>query len=571
MDVAQSGGTVGPGTLINGGTFNYTGGLFTGRLVNDGTFLFSTSFFAGGGIENDVTLTVPALFALGTTGASSTLDNEGTFILAGGSLVGGSSPGNGGPIVNNGLITGYGVLSSGVGITNNGQIAPSGGVLVIAGASTASNLGTMSLASGYQLRLSGSTLANLGTLNLDSSTVAGSGLLNNSGGNIAGPGTITVPFVNSSGILSVPQGTMNITQPFQNSGSIQLSGFTADLTGGSIANSGSIQGNGLVTSAVNNTGTIESIDGTLTFSGSLLNAPGGFVTTDAGSKLLVSSGLAANLGTINLTGGIFDNNSFALSNSGQISGYGILRTGGLTNHGTIDLTGATSTVNGPVTNASGGSISIAYNPAIFTGAVTNNGYVKITSTTATWAGGFTNNGTYISDPAVSYFSDLAVGPSGLLQGGVSDKFVVTGPLLSNAGQIDLGGTSVMAVENGAGLLANRRHVGNRHGRHIVGGLNRDCRRDAAGRRPGRHYHGQFGLRQFLAEHLSGRSRRRRQYAHRRQPGRRSRLERQRQFLFRRHVRHGRGVGRYQPRRNRKRYRLGRRKRPRRVWHGRARR
>ena len=208
-----------------------------------------------------------------------------------------------------------------------------------------------------------------------------------------------------------------------------------------------------MTSAVNNTGTIESIDGTLTFSGSLLNAPGGFVTTDAGSKLLVSSGLAANLGTINLTGGIFDNNSFALSNSGQISGYGILRTGGLTNHGTIDLTGAVSTVNGPVTNASGGSISIAYNPAIFTGTVTNNGYVKITSTTATWAGGFTNNGTYISDPAVSYFSDLAVGPSGLLQGGVSDKFVVTGPLLTNAGQIDLGGTSLMNVENGAGIVA----------------------------------------------------------------------------------------------------------------------
>src|SRR5208282_3073833 len=111
-------------------------------------------------------------------------------------------------------------------------------------------------------------------------------------------------------------------------------GFTADLTGGSIANSGSIQGNGLVSNAVNNTGTIESIDGTLTLSGSLQNSAGGLLTADAGSKLLVSSGLAANKGTINLTGGVFDNNSFALSNSGQISGYGTLRSGGLTNHGT---------------------------------------------------------------------------------------------------------------------------------------------------------------------------------------------------------------------------------------------
>ena len=108
----------------------------------------------------------------------------------------------------------------------------------------------------------------------------------------------------------MPLGTTYITQPFQNSGSIQLWGFTADLTGGSIANSGSIQGNGLVNNAVNNTGTIESIEGTLTLSGSLQNAAGGLLAVDSGSKLFVSSGLAANLGTINLTGGVFDNNGF---------------------------------------------------------------------------------------------------------------------------------------------------------------------------------------------------------------------------------------------------------------------
>ena len=110
-------------------------------------------------------------------------------------------------------------------------------------------------------------------------------------------------------------------------------------------------------SPVNNTGTgtIESMNGTLALSGPLANNAGGLLTADAGSKFLVSSGLAANLGTINLTGGVFDNNSFALSNSGQISGYGTLRTGGLTNHAAIALTGGTSTVNGLVsTNASGG-------------------------------------------------------------------------------------------------------------------------------------------------------------------------------------------------------------------------
>ncbi len=97
-------------------------------------------------------------------------------------------------------------------------------------------------------------------------------------------------------------------------------------------------------------------------------------------------------------------------------------------------------------------MQIAYNDALFTGAVINNGYVKATSTNVTYAGGFTNNGTYVSDPAVNYFSSLAIGPTGLLEGGNGDQFNVTGPLLSNSGQIDLGGTSTMVIDSGAGLL-----------------------------------------------------------------------------------------------------------------------
>ena len=143
----------------------------------------------------------------------------------------------------------------------------------------------------------------------------------------------------------------------------------------------------------------------------------------------------------------------ALSNSGEITGYGTFRSGGLTNYSAVTFTGATSTVNGPVTNASAGTINISYNPAIFTGNVINNGFVKSTSTTVTWAGGFTNNGTYHSDPAQNYFSSLANGASGLVLGGAGDGFFVTGPLATNAGDIDLGGTSTMVVDNGSGALS----------------------------------------------------------------------------------------------------------------------
>ena len=391
---------------------------------------------------------------LATSGGSSTLDNEGTFILAGGTLAGGAGAGNGGPIVNNGLISGYGALTSGVGIINNAQITQSGGVLTIsAGTSSMTNAGTITMVSGYQLRLSSGTLYNQNTIDLNSSTLAGSGLLNNTTGEIVGPGTITAPFVNSGGVLSVPAGGTNITSAFVNSGAIQLDGFTAVLTGGSITNTNTIQGNGLVSNAVNNTGTIESVGGALTLAGPIQNSAGGLLAVDYGSKLFVSSGLAANLGTINLTGGVFDNNSFALSNSAEISGYGTFRTGGLVNYGVVTLTGGNSTVNGPVTNASGGTINISYNPAIFTGNVINNGFVKSTSTTVTWAGGFTNNGTYRSDPAQNYFSSLANGAAGLVLGGVGDGFFVTGPLATNAGRIDLGATSTMVVDNGTGVLS----------------------------------------------------------------------------------------------------------------------
>jgi hypothetical protein len=475
----QTGGTVGPGTMQLAGTFNYGAppgsGAFNGRLINRGTFLYSTSFYAGQGIENDVVMIVPAGFAIGTSGGSSSLDNEGTFNLAGGTLAGGQSAGSGGPIVNNGLITGYGFLTSGAGITNNLEIAPIGGVLTIsAGTGGMINNGTITLTPSYQLSLSGGTLTNLGNINLNSSTFAGSGLLNNTTGVVSGPGTIAIPFANLlGGVLSVPAGATTLASPLVNAGQIQVAAVSGVLTGGSIANLDLIEGFGMVTNAINNTGTInslggpltlsgpvtntgtiEALSGTLTISGSLQNNnAGGLLATDAGSKFFFSSGMAVNLGIINLTGGIFDNNSFALSNSARITGYGTFRSGGLTNYSVITFSGATSTVNGAVTNASGGSISVSYNPAIFTGNVINNGYVKTTSTTATWAGGFTNNGTYHSDPAQNYFASLANGATGLLLGAAGDGFFITGPLATNAGQIDLGGTSTMVVNSGTGVLS----------------------------------------------------------------------------------------------------------------------
>ena len=133
---------------------------------------------------------------------------------------------------------------------------------------------------GYQLRLSGSTLNNKGTLNLNSATIAGSGLLNNKSGNLSGPGTITSAFLNVKASSRCPWGPLSIMQDFTNSGVIQLSGFTADLDGGQFNNTGSIRGNGLVSNAIINNGTIESTGGNLTLADSTQNNSGGLMSVD---------------------------------------------------------------------------------------------------------------------------------------------------------------------------------------------------------------------------------------------------------------------------------------------------
>ena len=64
---------------------------------------------------------------------------------------------------------------------------------------------------------------------------------------------------------------------------------------------------------MNNAGTIEPLSGTLVLSGALQNGAQGLIQPEAGSQITVLLGLATNLGTISLTGGIFDNNGFALT------------------------------------------------------------------------------------------------------------------------------------------------------------------------------------------------------------------------------------------------------------------
>jgi hypothetical protein len=420
----QAGGSVDT-LLTNDGTFAYSGGSFLGGLVNHtgGTVSLDAVLVAGGTVINDGSINV----GLGAGLGGAVLTNNGTLSLAGGQLTGGK-------IENFGSVAGWGTFAGASSLTNYGQITQVGGNLILSNIGNTLNLNTVTLASGRQLQVQGGSLTNAGSLVMNGGLVSGSGsLVNSIGGTLSGGGVITAGFANR-GNLAPGAATLNLTSAWTNSGLVQLTGATSVVTGAAITNTGTIQGLGVVGSAVTNTGTIEALGGTLRVGGPLSNAAGGTLVASTGNKLLAQGGLTTNAGLISLTGGTFDNGGKALSNGGQITGYGTLATGGLTNAGALTLATGVSTVNGDLNNAAAGKVAVAYGSAIFTGAVVNNGNFKTTSANVVFAGGFTNNGSYVSDPSVQSFGDLSIGSTGTLAGGAGDVFKVSGSFVNGSTQ-----------------------------------------------------------------------------------------------------------------------------------------
>src|SRR5205814_7130 len=157
-------------------------------------------------------------------------------------------------------------------------------------------------------------------------------------GAIIGRGTINMPLVNNGKIVA-GDGTLRIANGFSNVGIIEMAGSTATLSGGAIDNIGTIEGIGSINNVISNTtGSIEAVGGTLVLTGPLPTSTG-LLAASNGNKLLFTQGLAINAGIMSLAGGTFDNSAKVITNTGQISGFGILRSGGLTNNGAITFAG----------------------------------------------------------------------------------------------------------------------------------------------------------------------------------------------------------------------------------------
>ena len=444
------------------GTVNLSGGTFDASLTNNGTVNIqgaASNILVGGGLTNNSVIDPQA--------AGQTLTINGTGLNNSGQITLRATTINGsGPLTNNGQMAGGGNIGGTGGFTNNGVLtqtigsgayAPSGN-LTLSNTGTNMNAGTILMASGYVLTLSGSPLSNTGTVNLNDGIVTGSATLTNAaGGVVQGSGLISTGFANNAGAtLLLQAGTTHISDTFTNAGTVLLNGVTANLTGGGITNNGTIQGFGNIGSSIVNGvgGTVEALGGTLILSGTLGNA--GLISAPSGSKVLLVDSPGVNRGTISLTGGIFDTNGNILQNTGEVSGYGTFSTGGFENGfqwapeaytpGSVTFTGGTTTINGNVINDSGSTMTIEYNPAIFTGTVTNNGTVFITQTTASFAGTYTDNGTTIHDPSTAIYSNWTIGASGTTTAGTGDLIEVTGNFINNSTQNTKWNTALAKLE-----------------------------------------------------------------------------------------------------------------------------
>ncbi len=434
---------VGAFSINAGGSLTQAGSVSAASVTNNGQYTINgTSLtLTSGSLTNNTMLIVSS----GGSVNGNTVNGYGATLNAGGAAFTGN-------LVNNSAFYQFGAVIVSGSFVNNGLVSMSPG-----GAISSGGTGSFTNNAAGIVRGDGAVtmaFANQGGL-VNATGGSGLELTALSGGNVSG-GRLQVE--NGDSLLVLNGGTA-----IANQGTIYLTGSNAELSGDPLANTGTIHGQGTITNSIQNSGTIRPEGGQLLLSGTgNSNTFGGTIQVAAGTSILVTQGMAINVGLIALTGGQFDNNGLSMTNYGSITGNGSFSSGGLANTHVVTFSDSTSNIFGPVTNTAGGTLSTFGTSATvisFFGAVVNSpsagispaGYIKINGNTVRWLGGLTNNGTYISDPAINYFTGLTVGASGRLQGGVGDRFFVTDPF-TNAGNIDLGGTSLMVVNNGAGLL-----------------------------------------------------------------------------------------------------------------------
>jgi len=401
-----------------GASFNWTRGVLdvgTSLAVGPGE-VFSSYLSVGDGKE----LVTPTLTVVGSSTLSvgggdvavQTLNNQGRTNLLAGVLDIGSQLNNSGILaMSGGSIAGTGSMTNTGSLTGAGNIVISGpfintslwrpeaGTLFLQASGGVTNDGLLELQPGARLQVA-APWSNRGQVQLAGGVLSGGTITNGSTGLISGQGSIAA--LDNAGLLSVSGGSLSVTGNLTNSGITQLGGTGSQLAGlGLLTNTGTVQGAGNVGMRVANSGTLEAIGGTLSFSAlSNTNTATGTLLAGAGGKLLMTQGLATNAGLIQLDGGTYDNGGAAMANTGRIVGQGNLRSSTITNGNQIAFSFGPSDIAAPITNQAGAKLIVSNGAQVtFTSAVTNAGELRVSAGGAanffalvSGAGSFTGSG-----------------------------------------------------------------------------------------------------------------------------------------------------------------------------------
>lgn len=440
----MQGGWLFAGTEIIGGsgtgTFTHWGGLndVAGSLyIGDYTDL--TGPYIGDFTNGNGTYSMNGMFSgnpelrahdefIGGTGTGSFEQFGGTNTVAGSLSVGHDGDGSGSYVLDGGgtlSVAGNEVVGNSVtgALTQFGGVNTVGGQLNVGLASTGS--GTLTLDSWGEIN---ATDIQVG--------VAGTGTFSQVQGQVTASSLVIGKNAGSSGTYNMNMGNLtaaNITVGHDGNGvfnqadgmNMYFDGGTLGIGTGSGSGTYNMSGGMLVTSNINigtgsGTGTFNHAGSNVSAQGTItIGTNGTYNMTDDGSSWFgpqLYATTIVNNGTMNLGGGRVETAGGICSYCGE----GPAATD-VVNNGTINF-------GGPGQREMSGNI-------------VNNGTMKITDTTVRFNKDFINNGAYLSDPSSNYFSNLTVGASGYLVGGVGDNFFIDNDFLNYSTQTGLWDTA----------------------------------------------------------------------------------------------------------------------------------
>ncbi len=348
--------TLNDGTAISGGTLTVES---TGKLL----------IAAGSGVESSAVdvfdLVADSPSGRGATLEGMTVTNTGnTEVISGGTLT---------------LLNDF-VNNSGTGVitVDNGGTLNLGGNDTISGGQLANASGGKIFASGGKNTIESDSFTNAGSTEVSGTLTLSSDTVNNTGGliDVDTGAALTLSsdsITNTSGTVDANAGaTIALTASSITGGTVQTDAKSGATPGGEIDSSGT---SSILSAQVNNQGTLDVENGTLTLSSDTVNNTGGLIDVDTGAALTLSSDSITNTsGTVDanagatialtassITGGTVQTDAKSGATPGgeiDSSGTSSILSAQVNNQGTLDVENGTLTLSSDTVNNTGGLIDV---------------------------------------------------------------------------------------------------------------------------------------------------------------------------------------------------------------------